>query len=110
MPLARSYPAVVVAAVSALLFAHGSQQQPCDVFCHARLAARAESAGKMAEYASHIRAAFGIAPSHPGVVYAMARGFALTGAPDSAIAWLDRLGRMGDTRDPNADSVFRPIR
>ena len=110
MPLPRSYLAVVVAAVSALVFAHGSQQQPCDVFCHARLAARAESAGNVAEYASHIRAASGIAPSHPGVVYAMARAFALTGAPDSAVAWLDRLGRMGDTRDPNADSVFRSSR
>jgi len=107
MPL-RSY--LTLAAVSALLFAAGRQQQPCDVFCHARLAARAESAGNVAEYASHIRAAFGLAPSHPGVVYAMARAFSLTGAPDSAVAWLDRLGRMGDTRDPNADSVFRPLR
>src|SRR5436190_8510327 len=96
--------------VAVLAWTQQGQQQPCDVFCHARLAARAESGGNMTEYASHIRAAFGIAPSHPGVVYAMARGFALTGAPDSAIAWLDRLGRMGDTRDPNADSVFRPIR
>jgi hypothetical protein len=110
MPLPRSYLAVVVAAVSALFFAHGSQQQPCDVFCHSRLAARAESAGNVAEYASHIRSVVGLAPSHPGVVYAMARAFALTGASDSAIAGLDRLGRMGDTRDPNADSVFRPIR
>ena len=107
MPL-RSY--LTLAAVSALLFAAGRQQQPCDVFCHARLAARAESTGNVAEYASHIRAAFGLAPSHPGVVYAMARAFALTGAPDSALTWLDRLGRMGDTRDPNADSAFRRIR
>jgi sugar lactone lactonase YvrE len=86
------------------------QQRPCDVFCHARLAGRAESAGNSAEYASHIRAAFGLAPSHPGVVYAMARAFALTGASDSAVAWLDRLGHMGDTRDPDADSVFQSIR
>lgn len=96
--------------VAGLAWTQQGQQPPCDVFCHARLAARAESAGKMAEYASHIRVAFEIAPSHPGVVYAMARAFALTGAPDSAITWLDRLGRMGDTRDPNADSVFRSIR
>ena len=96
--------------VAVLAWTQQGQQMPCDVFCHARLAARAESAGKMAEYASHIRAAFDIAPSHPGVVYAMARAFALTGKPDSSITWLDRLGRMGDTRDPNADSVFRPIR
>ena len=39
----------------------------------------------------------------------MARAFARTGAPDSAIASLARLGRMGDTRDPNADSVVRPL-
>jgi len=100
----------VVAVFAGFAGTHWSQQQPCDVFCHARLAARAESAGNATEYASHIRAAFGIAPSHPGVVYAMARAFALTGTADSAVAWLDRLGRMGDTRDPNADSVFRPIR
>ena len=40
----------------------------------------------------------------------MARAFALAGSPDSAIAWLDRLGRMGDNRDPNADSSFRSLR
>jgi hypothetical protein len=40
----------------------------------------------------------------------MARTFARAGAADSAVAWLARLGRMGDTRDPNADSVFAPLR
>jgi len=111
MPPPRAYLAVAAIATG-LTWPHWSQSQqpPCDVFCHARLAARAESAGNSAEYASHIRAASGLAPSHPGVVYAMARAFALTGASDSAVAWLDRLGRMGDTRDPNADSVFRPVR
>ena len=108
-PSARSHQALA-AVIAGLAWAQQGQQQPCDVFCHARLAARAESAGNVAEYASHIRAAFGLAPSHPGVVYAMARAFALTGASDSAVAWLDRLGRMGDTRDPNADSAFRSIR
>jgi hypothetical protein len=86
-----------------------SQAAPCDVFCHSRLATRAEAAGKYIEYQAHVRAVVEIAPSHPGVVYAMARAFARTGAPDSAIAWLARLGRMGDNRDPNADSVFRPL-
>ena len=109
MPTPRSYLSAAAVVALAWVPAIWRQQQPCDVFCHARLAARAESAGNVAEYASHIRAAFGLAPSHPGVVYAMARAFALTGAPDSAIAWLDRLGRMGDTRDPNADSALRPI-
>lgn len=87
------------------------RQQPsaCDVFCHARLASRAEAAGNSAEYAAHVRAVAAVAPSHPGAVYAMARAFALTGSPDSAIAWLTRLGTMGDARDPNGDSVFRPL-
>jgi sugar lactone lactonase YvrE len=108
-PSPRSYLAVA-AVVAVVSWVQQGQQRPCDVFCHARLAGRAEAAGNSAEYASHIRAAFGLAPSHPGVVYAMARAFALTGASDSAVAWLGRLGHMGDTRDPNADSVFRPIR
>jgi len=85
------------------------QQPPCDIFCHSRLAARAEATGNWTEHLSHVRAVVEIAPSHPGVVYAMARAFARTGAPDSAIAWLARLGTMGDTRDPNADSAFRPL-
>jgi hypothetical protein len=86
------------------------QPDPCDIFCHARLAARAEAAGKIAEHEAHVRAVAAIAPSHPGVVHAMARAFALAGSPDSASAWLARLGRMGDTRDPNADSAFRSLR
>jgi len=108
MPLPRSHLSLV--AVIAIAWAHPSQQQSCDIFCHSRLAAQAESAGNVAEYGSHVRAVAAIAPSHPGVVYAMARAFALSGAADSAIAWLDRLGRMGDTRDPDADSVFRTTR
>jgi hypothetical protein len=86
------------------------QPAPCDVFCHSRLAARAEAAGNIAEHQAHVRAVAAIAPSHPAVVHAMARTFALAGSPDSAIAWLDRLGRMGDNRDPNADSAFRSLR
>jgi sugar lactone lactonase YvrE len=110
MPLFSRHGHLSVAAVVAFAWADWSQQQPCDVFCHSRLAARAEAAGNVAEYGSHIRAVVAIAPSHPGVVYAMARAFALAGASDSAVAWLDRLGHMGDTRDPAADSVFRGIR
>jgi hypothetical protein len=90
--------------------AAAQQPAPCDVFCHSRLAARAEAAGNIAEHVAHVRAVAAIAPSHPAVVHAMARAFALAGSPDSAIAWLDRLGRMGDNRDPNADSAFRSLR
>ena len=87
-----------------------AQQPPCDVFCHSRLADRAERARDYAQYQAHVRAVAALAPSHPGVAYQMARSFARVGAPDSAIAWLGRLARMGDARDPNADSVFTPLR
>jgi sugar lactone lactonase YvrE len=85
-------------------------QAPCDVFCHSRLADRAEKAHKYDEFLAHARVVAELAPSHPGAVYAMARGFALVGDADSAVTWLARLGRMGDARDPNADSAFRSVR
>jgi len=85
------------------------QQPPCDIFCHSRLAARAEATGNWTGHLSHVRAVVEIAPSHPGVVYAMARAFARAGAADSAVTWLTRLSRMGDTHDPNADSAFRDV-
>ena len=87
-----------------------SQQPPCDVFCHSRLAREAEAARDYPQFETHVLAVAALAPSHPGVVYQMARAFAVRGATDSAVAWLARLGSMGDTRDPNADSVFRPLR
>src|SRR5690349_19867287 len=88
----------------------GAQTPPCDVFCHSRAAQRSEAVGNVRDFESHVRAVAALAPSHPGVVYQVARVFALKGQPDSAIAWLRRLGTMGDTRDPNADSVFKRVR
>src|SRR4051812_697181 len=102
-----------VLALAAAALGHAASAQsppPCDVFCHSRLADRAAAAGNFKEYEAHVRAVIAFAPSHPGAVYAMARAFVRTGSPDSAVAWLARLGRMGDTRDPNADSVFQPVR
>lgn len=101
--------AFVPLALAATL-ASAQQPPPCDVFCHSRLAARTEASGDFAAHEAHVSAVLALAPSHPGVVYARARTFARSGAADSAIAWLARLGRMGDTRDPNADSVFAPLR
>ena len=97
-------------AIAVTAKAAGAQAAPCDVFCHSRLAARAEAAGDYATYQAHVRAVAALAPSHPGVVFQLARTFARAGNPDSAIAALVRLGRMGDARDPNADSVFAPLR
>ena len=97
-------------AVAVAVIASASQQAPCDVFCHARLADRAARAGDYIQSLAHTRAIGAVAPSHPGVAFAMARAFAGARTPDSAIAWLDRLGRLGDTRDPNTDSIFTPLR
>src|SRR5215212_1315585 len=102
--------------VALALFALGAlgarqpQQPVCDIFCHSRLADQAAAAGNYPQYLAHARQVGAIAPSHPGVAFALARAFARTGAPDSAVAWLTRLGTLGDTRDPNADSLLRPLR
>lgn len=101
---------VVACALAVCAASIGAQPPPCDAFCHSRLATRAEAAGDFDGYRAHVREVVALAPSHPGVVYAMARAFARSGAPDSALAWLARLGRMGDTRDPDADSAFAPLR
>ena len=87
-----------------------ARPSPCDVFCHSRQAMRAEAAGNYAEHETHIRAIAALAPNHPGVAYEVARALARRGNADSAIAALTRMGAMGDTRDPNWDSVFIPLR
>jgi hypothetical protein len=83
---------------------------PCDVFCHARLAHEAEAKRDYAEQETHVRAVAALAPSHPGVVYEVARGLARRGRTDAAVAALQRLGAMGDTRDPHGDVLFIPLR
>jgi hypothetical protein len=97
-------------AVAVAVIASAAQQTPCDVFCHARLADRAARAGDYVQSLAHTRAIGAVAPSHPGVAFAMARAFASARTPDSAVAWLARLGRLGDTRDPDADSTFTALR
>ena len=88
---------------------HG-QQPACDVFCHSRAAQRAEAAGNLREYESHARTLLTLAPGQSPFIHQMARVFAKKGQPDSAIAMLRRLGAIGDTRDPNADTVFTRLR
>jgi hypothetical protein len=101
---------LIIVAASLAASSTGAQQPACDVFCLSQLADRAYAAGDIASYTARVRQVAELAPSHPGVVYALARAFARAGAPDSAIASLARLGRMGDTRDPNADSAFIRLR
>ncbi len=49
------------------------------------------------------------APDHPGVIYAVASGFALRGEPDSALPWLDRLAQIGASRAAASDSTFAAL-
>ena len=101
----------IVACLTLAIAATGqAQQPPCDVFCHSRAAQRAEAAGNLREFEARVRAVAALAPTHPGIVYQLARVFAKKGQPDSAITWLRRLGTMGDTRDPNADTAFTRLR
>ena len=111
-PLQRTAVAAAAAAVMSLSNAHrtSAQQPPCDVICHARLATKAEAAGDIAAYQRHVRHIANTAPSHPGVVFSLARTYMYAKAPDSALIALDRMGRMGDARDPNDDSLFTPLR
>jgi len=107
---ARVVASIVIIAAFGVSAAGAAQSPPCDVFCHSLHARRAEAAGNYAEHEAHVRAIAGLAPSHPGVAYELARAFARRGNADSAIAALTRMGAMGDTRDPNGDSVFNALR
>ena len=88
----------------------GAQQPPCDLFCHSRLAERAARAGNHAEEETHARAVAALIPSHPSVVYRLARLYMRRGVMDSAVATLERVAVLGDTRDLDADSAFARLR
>ncbi len=83
---------------------------PCDITCHSRSAADAAAEGRFDAYLEHARAILALAPSHPGAVYAVARGLALTGDAAGAEDWLRRLVAMGDTRDISGDPAFADLR
>ena len=70
---------------------------------HAR---RALAAGRYSDYLTYARTLAGRAPDHPGVVYAVARGFALVGQPAAALRWLGRLADLGAGPDVDSDSAF----
>ena len=93
-----------------LAAAAGAQQPPCDLFCHSRLADRAARAGNVAVEETHARAVAALIPSHPSVVYRLARLHMRRGETDSAVAILERIAALGDTRDLDADSAFARLR
>src|SRR5256884_9764699 len=84
----------------------GSCNNPCLV----ERAQKALATGRYADYLGAARQFAARAPDHPGVIYAVARGFALLGKSDSASAWPEQLVRIGATRAPDSDYSFAPLR
>jgi hypothetical protein len=87
-------------------------QEPerCDMECHSRAAARAATEGRHVDYLGHARSILALAPSHPGALHAVARGLALTGRTNEALAALRTLVAMGDARQISDDPAFATIR
>src|SRR6266699_453938 len=93
----------------ALLFAQASAP-PCSALCLSRHALDALAAGRYPEYLNYAQKLAERAPDHPGVIYAVARGYALVGKPAAALRWLGRLANLGATRDVDSDSAFAGLR
>lgn len=87
-----------------------NEPRPCDVQCLSWRARRALAAGSHNEYLKHATQIATQAPAHPGALYAVARGWALVGNPDSAVLWLDRLARIGANQRIADDSAFHAMR
>ncbi len=96
--------------LGAALLAAQAPPGSCNNACLVERAQEALAAGRYADYLGAARQLAARAPDHPGVIYAVARGFALLGKPDSALAWLEQLVRIGATRAPDSDSAFAPLR
>jgi len=93
----------------ALLFAQASAP-PCSALCLSRHALDALAAGRYPDYLNYAQKLGERAPDHPGVMYAVARGYALVGKPAAALRWLGRLANLGATRDVDSDSAFAGLR
>jgi hypothetical protein len=89
----------------ALLSAQASSP-PCSAWCLSRHARDALAAGRYGDYLNYARKIAGRASDHPGVIYAVARGYGLVGQPRAALRWLGRLADLGATRDVDSDSAF----
>ena len=98
-------PAWVLSLALTVLSAQASSR-PCSAWCLSRRARDALTAGRYADYLNYARKIAQRAPDHPGVVYAVARGYALVGRPAAALGWLSRLADLGATQDVDMDSAF----
>ena len=68
---------------------------PCSAWCLSQRAREALAAGRYRDYLNYARQIAARASDHPGVIYAVARGYALVGKPVAALRWLRRLGDVG---------------
>src|ERR671915_2026683 len=75
----------------------------CNPSCLARHARTALAAGRYGDYLRLAQQLATRAPDHTGVSYAVARGFALIGQPDSALAWLAHVAERGGGQNIAAD-------
>lgn len=91
------------------LLAGQAPPRPCSSLCLAQRARAALAVGHPADFLMHARQIATRAPDHPGVIYAVASGFALLGHADSALPWLDRLAQIGASRAPALDSTFAAL-
>lgn len=80
--------------------------EACSIYCLAGRAREALTAGRLHDYLEFARTAAEWAPGHPIGPYAVARGHALLGQRDSALAWLKHLADIGATHDVAMDSAF----
>src|SRR4051812_44081413 len=100
--------ALALALVPALL-AGQVRPESCGALCLSERARAALAAGHSADFLAYARQLAARAPDHAGIIYAVASGFALVGETDSALAWLDRLARIGASRAAASDSTFAAL-
>src|SRR5437773_12474289 len=79
---------------------------PCSAWCLSQRAHEALAAGRYRDYLNYARQIAARASDHPGVIYAVARGYALVGQPAAALRWLGRLADLGAAPDVVSDSAF----
>ncbi len=76
----------------------------------ARKATEAYKAKDFAGFRDAMIQADGLVPGYPRVMYNVACGYALTGKPDEAVAWLDRIAAMGLVFAPAEDEDLASIK
>ena len=109
---------VILAALAVVVGLPGTGVKPaaaqisesCNLLCLSAQAREALNTGRYADYLRLARQVANRAPRHPGGIYAVARGHALLGHQDSAIASLSLLADIGGAQDIESDAAFASLR